>query len=863
MQTSSDSNYSASQATASLEHSHSSSMFAKLIESSTWIALIFCFAILLWNPCDSGASVAAGDTIYAIALSLGTFGLVALWIWVSVQGNQWASTRLLWLFLSMVVLWHAMATGWTVGKSNTKFAIHGFWQSTAFWCLLFCVAWMSRTSIGAARLLRWWWVLAAFVILYGFWEYGVLQPKFRAELATDRAGLLERQGIEPDSSMAILITNRIESTEIRSLFALANSYAGFLVAIWPVLLGWGITVLMRRGDKETSSGDSRKGANTEWALVLLCIAATALALLLTKSRSAWVAAAVGVGLTLLFDPQLRRDGYGWYRKHFGLTVGALVLLAAIFGTVYAMDPLIFQEAGKSLAYRMNYWEGAWTLIQESPLLGYGSLNFQPTYLRVKRSIAAETPADPHNFLLEIAHSGGWGLLGLTLFFIAAVAWFAWRSNKRSSEVRTIETVSGGAWVARSSYAAMVLSALSVLVFAFLTVGDDELIGTSLALVGACAFGIWLLRNPSAGESVLTIVRDKPVLFYIAWIVSLVHLLASGGWMLPGTMAGPILSLGLFIGSIGRGSRSLSGLSATTAIPEPKIPEPKAPVPERMQFLPVLIAAGLIGFWGWSMWLPSTRANYVANQLITSKDPPSIDTFSSWMQAAPYDPDLARLGMEYCASMFETPMDAAARERWLHLFQQTRTQFLDRDPNHALAFSEAAKQSLRIGASIANPAEGQSDSFRELRGSGRRMQTDSVEFFRQAALNAQASAEMQLQGAMAAALVGNWKVSEKLLEKAQGIDELTSHSDRKIQATRIWVPRKMLAGFEKSAISANRLVVEGNSDWKAWKEQVQRSESVPGEPVARLLRSLQQKPVEKPVEKPAPAEAPQGAESSAP
>jgi hypothetical protein len=396
---------------------------------------------------------------------------------------------------------------------------------------------------------------------------------------------------------------------------------------------------------------------------------------------------------------------------------------------------------------------------------------------------------------------------------------------------------------------MVLSALFVLAFAFLTVGDDELIGTSLALVGASAFGIWLARNPSVSESVLTIVRDKPVLFYVAWIVSLVHLLASGGWMLPGTMAGPILALGLFIGSIGRGVTAQSGTSATSAIPQPV----------RKQLLPVAIAAGVIGFWGWSMWLPSTRANYVANQLITSKDPPSIDTFSSWMQSAPYDPDLARLGMEYCASMFETPMDAAARERWLHLFQQTRTQFLDRDPKHALAFSEAAKQSLRIGTSITNPEEGQSDSFRELRGSGRRMQSESVEFFRQAALNAQASAETQLQGAMAAALVGNWKISEKLLEKAEEIDRLTSHSDRKIQATRIWVPRKMLAGFEKSATSANRIVVEGNADWNAWKVQVQRSESVPGEPVARLLRSLQQKPVEKP----APAEAPQTAESSAP
>jgi hypothetical protein len=110
-----------------------------------------------------------------------------------------------------------------------------------------------------------------------------------------------------------------------------------------------------------------------------------------------------------------------------------------------------------------------------------------------------------------------------------------------------------------------------------------------------------------------------------------------------------------------------------------------------------------------------------------------------------------------------------------------------------------------------------------------MLSESIEFFRQAGLYAQSSAQTQLQGAMSAAVVGNWKVSEKMLEKAEEIDRLTQHADRKIQAARVWVSRKMVSAFEKAAVSAKRLDPEGNTDWAEWKSQVERGESVAGEP----------------------------------
>ena len=192
----------------------------------------------LWWPCDTAIAVAKGESFWHIGLALGVFFFAAILASSVARTVAWQRMSVLWLLIAMVIAWHALVTGYSIGRVNSKNAIYGFWQSTALWCLIPSVAWLARTPERAARLVKLWWVIALFVILWGFWEYAVLQPSQQAQLAKDRIGYLQANNIDPDSSAAVLIVNRIESTEVLSVFALANSYAGFLVALWPLWFGW-------------------------------------------------------------------------------------------------------------------------------------------------------------------------------------------------------------------------------------------------------------------------------------------------------------------------------------------------------------------------------------------------------------------------------------------------------------------------------------------------------------------------------------------------------------------------------------------------------------------------------------------------
>ena len=447
----------------------------------------------LWWPCDTAIAVAKGESFWHIGLALGVFFFAAILASSVARTVAWQRMSVLWLLIAMVIAWHALVTGYSIGRVNSKNAIYGFWQSTALWCLIPSVAWLARTPERAARLVKLWWVVALFVILWGFWEYAVLQPSQQAQLAKDRIGYLQANNIDPDSSAAVLIVNRIESTEVLSVFALANSYAGFLVALWPLWFGWMLQGLGRSPGSRSAVRSGASDANrfsdrAVWLVPLVLVIATALALLLTKSRTAWLATGVATVLAMLLDPILRSDLGRWIKQKPGVFAGLGVMLLGLFGTVYAIDPLIFQEAGKSLAYRMDYWRGAWKLIAEQPLFGFGSLNFQTAYLQVKAITASESPADPHNFLLELAHSGGLVLLGLTVLLMVCLSFFQlrsrlFRSEKLSEPVFSEPVFSepvyndpmgasmrGPKWF----WGAAIIASVLVFLFAFFTAGDLEL-----------------------------------------------------------------------------------------------------------------------------------------------------------------------------------------------------------------------------------------------------------------------------------------------------------------------------------------------------------------------------------------------------
>jgi hypothetical protein len=809
-------------------------------------------------PCDTAVVIGLGDSIWHIGLALASFYFAALCISSLGQVRVWPRMSLVWLLISMVVLWHVLATSYSLGRTNLRNSIYGFWQSTAIWLLLPTMVWLIRTPLAASRVLKLWWILAVFALFWGFWEYGVIQPLQRADLARDRVGFLQRNQIDPDSSQAVLIANRIESTEVLSLFALANSYAGFLVALWPIWLGWMLV--------------SFKRCRSLGWIPLILVLATGLSLLLTKSRTAWVATAMTTFLAMLLDPILRREVGQRIRRHPMILAGGLVLLLGVFIVVYVLDPLIFQEAGKSLAYRMDYWMGALALIAQQPIYGYGSLNFQPTYLQVKKITAAETPADPHNFLLELAHSGGWFLLGLTVFLMLVLCLWGFRSRVFSREILDDPFESPREKEERSEsrlvWITMIVSALCVFIYAFLRIpSDSEVIGTGLSLAIAGLFGYWLCR-PKPNASVQLFVKKHPVLLLVSFLGVMIHFLASGGWMLPGTMIAPMIALGLW----------LAGASWNENLQQAN------PMQGPSKWQAPLIATAILGLWGVTMAWPYLQVQKITSSYskdaqgrlqidgaIADKVFPSGNQIANAIASVPHDPDLARWGVELSATALDSKLAADKKISWLPLFRQACRELVQRDPNHSVACAEAGTQSLRAsigqmldpslneemiarrvpigeiltrpGARGRNQRRGPGATVRPSGGApgsltvSSALLQESLYYFQEAAKFAPSSAELHLQSSVVAAMLGNWRVCESMLDQAEEIDRQTPHLDRKIEASKIWIPREMVKVIQERADSGGKLSDEATAAWNKLKLLLDRSESVPGEPVRLALRSF--------------------------
>ena len=133
----------------------------------------------------------------------------------------------------------------------------------------------------------------------------------------------------------------------------------------------------------------------------LCLLPIAACLVLTKSRSGYIASGVGLALVWLLCRE-RPVRIGWKLPVAALGVAALMVAAA----VAIEGPDVLRNAWKSFGFRVQYWQSSVQMIADRPLMGCGPGNFQNAYTQYKLPQAAEEVADPHNFLLEIAATAG-------------------------------------------------------------------------------------------------------------------------------------------------------------------------------------------------------------------------------------------------------------------------------------------------------------------------------------------------------------------------------------------------------------------------------------------------------------------------
>jgi len=358
-------------------------------------------------PSESAAHEGDGLPVVMLWIALAVFWLLGL------IGQRQFRLRFGWTdaAVGLLIGLHTIAAVWGAVHGSARPAVNMLWEWIAFGLCFFLARQLVVGRRETRALVAVMIALAVALAGYGLYQYFYEMPATRAVYEADPDGALREAGMwfEPGSPQRVMFENRLQSTEPIATFALTNSLAGYL-APWLVVAA-GIAI---------GAGWGRRRLGTPLA-VAVCALPVAACLLLTKSRSGYIA--VTLGLLLLLVLPLVRMMFRWLRNHLGprlavagtavgATVAASIVVSLAVGLIAAavavgsLDPQVLSEAPKSLVYRVQYWESSVRMIADHPIAGCGPGNFQETYTIYKLPEASEEIADPHNFLLEIWATAG-------------------------------------------------------------------------------------------------------------------------------------------------------------------------------------------------------------------------------------------------------------------------------------------------------------------------------------------------------------------------------------------------------------------------------------------------------------------------
>ena len=412
--------------------------------------------------------------------------------------------------------------GATVGAP--RLSINMLWEWVGFGAAYFLIRQLIASNREARAIVAVMIGLSVALSAYGLYQYFVDMPATRAAYEANPDVALRQAGewYPEGSRERQLFEQRLASTEPMATFALANSLAGVL-APWLVALAL----------VAVSLGGVTQGRNVAWLGTIASGGVIAFCLVLTKSRSAYLATAVGICAVVV--------AIAWHggRRAVGLMIGvaaSAAILVAIGIGVGGLDVEVVSEAPKSLGYRLQYWQSTRAMIADAPLTGVGPGNFGDEYTRYKLPEASEEIADPHNFLLEVTATAGIPALlalGLVLLLFARSVW---RSGTAPSDSAAMEPADNSSDEEAESEREVIDATMHVLwggmvgfVVAFM-LGDLVAIQLSMPwMVGGCivtglvltAMGGWVRdgRFTTAGAALCV-------------TVLLINLLVAGGFTMP-------------------------------------------------------------------------------------------------------------------------------------------------------------------------------------------------------------------------------------------------------------------------------------------------------------------------------------------
>ncbi|MEN6498183.1 MAG: O-antigen ligase family protein [Thermoguttaceae bacterium] len=520
-----------------------------------WL-LVALAALFVARPLfPSEAAAAQGDGLPVVMLWL---ALAIFWL-LGAIGRRKLAIRFGWTDGAVAVLvgLYSISALWGAWDSNPRPAVNMLWEWVGFGLSFF----LARQLVTGRREVRALVVVMVAVAVslagHGLYQYFYELPTTRAMYEKDPDRALRAAGLwfEPGSREREMYEKRLESVEPLATFALTNSLAGYL-APWLVIavgIGFGAGACRpevgptRPGSEErigaASSGSDvadNNGAKTKlcrWLAVAIIATPIAICLLLTKSRSAYLAALFGMLLVGVVVP-------GRFRLNWRLFCTIAAIGAVLFGVAVAiggLDRLVWSEASKSLGYRLEYWQATLHMIADHPLAGCGPGHFQHAYTAYKLPQASEEIADPHNFLLEVWATAGTPTLLALLAVLGVFYGSVVLASRRESNA---STASPPAAEPDSPIHVLVGGALGFLLSVPLGLMSSAPPGMTPVAVGLpLAVGTAFLFLPWINRGVL-----PRSLLAIGVLVLLVNLLAAGGIGFPG-VAGSLWLL-LAVGLVG-------------------------------------------------------------------------------------------------------------------------------------------------------------------------------------------------------------------------------------------------------------------------------------------------------------------------
>lgn len=412
------------------------------------LAVVAC--LFAAGPFAAGESLPAGDGLLLDLLWLAAATLAALAVAKGIPFGEpvrWSRADLTVLtFLGLAFVAGLASAFVPPVRPSLTFAAHVAGLAAAYLLARGLFSTPARRQAAALALAA----QAAALASYGIYQALVELPRLRTMFAgaADPAAMLRSQGLDfvPGTPSWILFQNRLQSPEPFASFALANSLAGFL-APWLAVLLWlaGRTALERFG----SPAAGRRLGSAPLAILLGTAAAVLVCLVLTRSRTAWLALLLGLAgqaalLCLARFANRSKERLEETIPHKKLLVGlAAGTLLLGFAAAWAggLERNVLSEAGKSLGYRLQYWRGAASVAAEQPLLGCGPGKFGDWYTRWKAPDASEEVQDPHQMFLETAAVAGVPTLAALLAAVACGIYYASRQAAEGPREAFHETAS--------------------------------------------------------------------------------------------------------------------------------------------------------------------------------------------------------------------------------------------------------------------------------------------------------------------------------------------------------------------------------------------------------------------------------------